>query len=317
MADRPVLAVASTGGHLAELYALLPRMGFDRRRVEWVTFDSDHSRSLLAGECVHMVRTTRTRDVLSLAENMRVGAGILRRRRPEAVVSTGAGIALAFLPLARARGIPAHYVELITRLDGPSLTGRLLARVPGVRTYTQVPAWADGRWRYRGSVLDAFTTEAAPPPPGPLRRVVVSLGQNPYGFRRLLERMVEILPADAEVLWQTGVTDTAGLPIDARPSLPSRELSQAMREADVVVAHAGTGSALAALGAGKVPVLVARRPEHDEQIDDHQVAFGAWLGADGLAISSDVGELTPEVLERARGRRAVPRADLPPFDLEG
>lgn len=316
MADRPVLAVASTGGHLAELYALLPRMGFDRRRVEWVTFDSDHSRSLLAGERVHMVRTTRTRDVASLAANVGVAAGILHRRQPEAVISTGAGIALAFLPLARARGIPAHYVELITRLDGPSVTGRLLARLPRVRTYTQVPAWADGRWRYRGSVLDAFTTEAAPPP-GPLRRVVVTLGQNPYGFRRLLERMIEILPAGAEVLWQTGTTDTAGLPIDARASLPSRELSQAMRDADVVVAHAGTGSALAALGAGKVPVLVARRPEHDEQIDDHQVAFAAWLHTDGLAVSSDVDDLTLEVLERVRRRRATQRTDVPPFDLTG
>ena len=86
--------------------------------------------------------------------------------------------------------------------------------------------------------------------------MVVSLGtQDGYGFRRLLDRLVPIVPADAEVLWQTGGTDVTGLGIDGRASACRREEMAAgdPRAADVVVAHAGTGIALMALENGKLP----------------------------------------------------------------
>lgn len=310
----PVLAVASTGGHLDELHRLLPRMGIDGAGVEWATFDTEHSRSLLAGQSVHYVRLTRTRDALALAANVGRAARMLRPGRYRAVVSTGAGVALAFLPLARALGIPAHYVEVATRLDGPSVTGRVLGHVPGVRTYTQIPAWADERWLYRGSVFDAYGGEVRREAPG-VRRVVVTVGQNPYGFRRLLERALAILPPGADVLWQTGVTDVAGLPIRARASVPQRELVAAIEAADVVVAHAGTGSALSAIDAGLMPVLVPRRAAHREQIDDHQVAFAAQLAERGLARSVAVEEMTLDVLRDAAAHRVVRREAPPPFEL--
>jgi UDP-N-acetylglucosamine--N-acetylmuramyl-(pentapeptide) pyrophosphoryl-undecaprenol N-acetylglucosamine transferase len=49
------------------------------------------------------------------------------------------------------------------------------------------------------------------------------------------------------VLWQTGDTDTSDLGINGHDAIPERDLIQAMQEADVVVAHAGVGTALAAL----------------------------------------------------------------------
>ena len=64
------------------------------------------------------------------------------------------------------------------------------------------------------------------------------------------------------MLWQTGDTDTSALGIDGYHAIPERELTQAMQEADVVVAHAGVGTALAALEVGKCPVLVPRRLAH-------------------------------------------------------
>ncbi|WP_448642080.1 glycosyltransferase [Geodermatophilus sp. URMC 63] len=223
-------------------------------------------------------------------------------------------MALSFLPLARTLGIPAHYVESATRLDGPSSTGRLLAAVPGLRTYTQDARWADERWVHRGSVLDRFAG-VRPVPARPVRRVVVVLGTNPYGFRRVLERLIAILPPEVEVLWQTGVTDTTGLPIRARAAVPARELHEAMSRADVVIAHAGMGAALAALEVGRAPVLVPRRAQRGEQIDDHQEVLGAALAARGLAIVVDADDLAGEVLTAAAALRAVTRPDPPAFVL--
>ena len=91
-------------------------------------------------------------------------------------VSTGSGVALSFLPLAAAHGIPAHYIESAARVMEPSLTGRLLQRVPGIRLYRQYPDAARGKWRYAGSVFEGF--EAAMTPTRPVRRIVVTLGSG-------------------------------------------------------------------------------------------------------------------------------------------
>src|SRR4029078_6929114 len=143
------------------------------------------------------------------------------------------------------------------------------------------------RWNYRGSVFDSFTAEGqGDEAPETLARVVVTLGRyRGCGFLRLVERLLEVLPPDAEVLWQTGDTDASGLGIDGHYAIPERELIDAMREADVVVAHAGVGTALAALEVGKCPVLVPRRLAHGEHVDDHQTQIAEALARRGRAVS--------------------------------
>ena len=223
-----VLLVASTGGHLAQLYELAPRIpGVERDRRSWATFDTPQSRSLLEGEDVLFVDYTAPRDWRAIARNLAPARRLLRERRFGHVVSTGSGIALTFLPLARAQGLRATYIESAARSQGPSLTGRILARTPGVRLGTQYPAWADERWAYVGSVLDGYASTADVRVPA-VGRVVVTLGTIPYGFRRLVERALAILPSGVEVIWQTGATDVAGLPIDARAELPGHELKAAI-----------------------------------------------------------------------------------------
>ena len=309
----PVLAASVNGGHLVELHQLLPRMARDGV-ADWIAFDTAQSRSLLAGEHVRFVPQVLPRDVRALASTVRPVGRILRRGRYADVVGSGI-ISVAVLPLARAFGARSHFIECATRTDGPSLTGRILAVVPGVRTYTQHPAWAGGRWLYRGSVFDNFE-------PGDrrddarVRRVVVTVGMNPFPFRRLFERLLAILPDDVEVLWQAGHTDTDGLPIDAHHTLPTAELDAAMRAADVVIAHAGTGSALQALDNGQIPVLVPRRASLGEQTDEHQELLAVELGGRGLAVPAQVDELTMDVLRRAAPLTARRREDPPPFSLD-
>jgi len=309
------LLVASTGGHLSQLRALAPRIpGIERTACTWVTFDTPQSRSLLDGEDVVFVAYTAPRDWRNVARNLAPARRLLAGGRYGHVISTGSAIALTFLPLARARGMRVTYLESAARSQGPSLTGRILARLPGVELGTQYSSWADERWTYVGSVLDGWAAVAASDPPPSVRRVVVTLGTIPYGFRRLLERMLAILPADAEVTWQTGVTDASGLPLRARAELPGHELDAAIRAADVVVAHAGTGSALAALAAGKCPLLVPRERAHGEHVDDHQQQIAAELAGRGLALRRSVEALSAEDLRIAAGVR-VERVAPPPLRL--
>jgi UDP-N-acetylglucosamine transferase subunit ALG13 len=60
------------------------------------------------------------------------------------------------------------------------------------------------------------------------------------------------------------------------------ELGDYMRRARVVVSHAGVGTIMAALAAGKRPVVVPRLAAFDEVVDDHQVELARRLDARGL-----------------------------------
>jgi UDP-N-acetylglucosamine transferase subunit ALG13 len=287
----------------------------DRR---WVTFDTPQSRSLLQGEDVIYLDYAGPRDFKTLARHSLVATHLFRGRHPySTVVSTGSGIALSFLPLGRARGANCHYIESFTRSTGPSLTGRLISHVPGIAVYTQYPGWARPPWRYAGSVFDVFTPGATQAGEREIRRAVVTLGtMEDYSFRRLVDRVLAVLPSDVEVLWQVGCTDVSDLAIAAHRQVPARVLQDAVDAADVVIAHAGCGSSLSALEAGKLPVLVARRAADGENIDDHQSLLADELSRRGLALVSAVEDLTLSDLQRAARSSVETRGSRAPFQLQ-
>lgn len=310
------LLVASAGGHLKQLHRLVPRISGLEAPFVWVTYPTSQTESLLAGERVVHGHVVESRDYPGVGRNAWLAARLLRRERFSRVLTTGSAIALAFLPVARASGIPCHYIESAARSAGPSQTGRLLRWLPGVRLYTQYSAWADARWRYAGSVLDEFEPRLEPLADSRLRRVVVTVGTSEqYGFERLVRRMVEILPDQTEVLWQTGATDVARLGIEARAFVPADELDRAIAAADVVVTHAGTGTALSALEAGKAPVLVPRERAHGENVDDHQALISAELARRGLALDERPQTLGLQALVAAARRGVERRPDPPPVRL--
>ena len=173
------------------------------------------------------------------------------------MVSTGSAVALPFYALGRARGLHCHYIESAARSEGPSTDREADRPHPGRRPLLPSSRlWAEGRWRFRGSVFDAFTgaeREDGGTEPE-IRKVVVTLGTyKDFGFPLLIKRLLEILPPEAEVLWQTGDTDVSGFRIEGRHAIPEKELTAAMADADLVVAHAGVGAALAALRSRHVP----------------------------------------------------------------
>jgi UDP-N-acetylglucosamine--N-acetylmuramyl-(pentapeptide) pyrophosphoryl-undecaprenol N-acetylglucosamine transferase len=309
------LLVASTGGHLKQLHRLHRRLTGVEGPYRWSTFDTPQSRSLLDGEVVDYVHFVGGRDPGAVLRNLPLAHRILRDREVDTVVSTGSAMALSFFALARARGLACHYIESAARSDGPSATARMISRIPGVSLYAQYPGWALGNWHYRGSVFDSF--QPAPDAgerPRELRKVVVTLGTfRGYGFARLVRRLLEILPPEAEVLWQTGDTDTSDLGVVGQHAIPERELTDAMREADVVVAHAGVGTALAALEMGKCPVLVPRRHAHGEHVDDHQTQIAGELAGRGLAVSVDADDLALDDLLAAAAIPVMTLAEDLPF----
>lgn len=308
------LLVASAGGHLEELCLLRPRLGELGEDVTWVTWDTPQSRSLLKGEHKIFVRLSKPRDARATLTNSRLAFHVLALGGWTDVVSTGSLPAVPFLAMARAKGVRGHFIESAARVEGPSLAARILERVPGVHRYSQYRGWKRPSWSYRGSVFDSFVPAGRRP--ARLERVVVTVGSSPYSFRRALEAAQSALPPEAEVLWQTGETDVSGMGIDARPYLPADELSRAMADADLVIAHAGVGAALTAMRQGHCPVLIPRRRRHGEHVDDHQLQIAFELGSRRLAMPVEPAAIDRRVLLAAASRRVDANESPPPFRLE-
>ncbi|HZC27178.1 MAG TPA: UDP-N-acetylglucosamine--LPS N-acetylglucosamine transferase [Actinopolymorphaceae bacterium] len=122
-APQRLLLVGSSGGHLAQLLALKP--WWEGRRRVWVTFATPDAQSRLRDEQVVWAHFPTTRNLRNLVRNALLAVRVLRRDRPDLVVSTGAGVAFPFFLVARVLRIRTVYLEVYDRLDTRTLTGRL------------------------------------------------------------------------------------------------------------------------------------------------------------------------------------------------
>ena len=144
--------VASTGGHLLQLVSL--RKGWQRYDRFWVTFQKVDAETLLENERVIWAHHPTNRNLKNLVRNLALAWRVLKRERPDVVLSTGAGVGVPFLWVGRLLGMRAVYMESITCFQDLSLSGKLV--YPWVdRFYVQWPDLARRYPRaiYQGSVL--------------------------------------------------------------------------------------------------------------------------------------------------------------------
>lgn len=119
-----VLLVASSGGHLLQLYQL--RDVWPSHERTWITFQRPDAESLLADESVVYAHHPTNRNIPNLLRNLRLAVRTIRIRHPRAIVTTGAGVAVPFCWIGRMFGARVVYIESLTRITEPSLTGKLI-----------------------------------------------------------------------------------------------------------------------------------------------------------------------------------------------
>jgi UDP-N-acetylglucosamine:LPS N-acetylglucosamine transferase len=147
-----VLIVCSTGGHLLQMHEM--REAWEPFERAWVTFDKSDARSLLAGEDVVHAYGPTNRNIPNFLRNIRLAWRVVRSRRPAAILSTGAGVAVPLAGIGRLHGARTIYVESFTRMDGLSLSGRMIAPV-ATSFYVQWPELATARrgLRFAGNLF--------------------------------------------------------------------------------------------------------------------------------------------------------------------
>jgi UDP-N-acetylglucosamine--N-acetylmuramyl-(pentapeptide) pyrophosphoryl-undecaprenol N-acetylglucosamine transferase len=295
-----VYLAASGGGHLDLLRSAAPVLEPYERT--WLTTPGRAADDLRRhGERVLALPPFDRRNVGGA--NLRASMGLLLRERPKIVITSGAGVVLAFCAGARAQGARVLFAETMARVDDISQSGRLLARLAH-RTLVQ---WADAR----RVVPDAVVCRPAMLeglPSGPTARgegTFVALGTHHQRFDRLLRAVDDavargVLPRP--VCGQTGASEhfaSAHSDLDLKASRSPDEMRALIGRADVVVAHAGSGVLATALRAGKRPLVLPRLKRFDEHVDDHQEQLARKLDELGLAVLVD-GPILDRHIESAR-----------------
>lgn len=281
-----ILMVASGGGHLKQLHNLSSRLPFSGERI-WAAPRNALSASLLHEHETVWLRYNGPRDIVGVLRNARILLSTLGMRRDiEAVVTTGANHGLAAYPLALLLGVPFYFIETAARVEAPSLSGKIAARLPKARCFLQYPHRETTKWRYAGSVFESFSrTEAEVFNDRGPSSVLVTVGaMEDVGFRRMVWAAYESLPANSSVVWQTGPTSLNGMQIDATPFISAEELERHASQVDLVISHAGVGSILTVLESGKVPILFPRYETRGEHVDNHQLQIARHLENLGLAV---------------------------------
>ena len=116
--------VGSSGGHLTHLYMLKP-FWKDKNRF-WVTFDKEDARSLLKDEKMYPCYFPTNRNIKNLIRNTFLAIRVLKKEKPDLIISSGAAVAVPFFYLGKMMGAKLIYIEVFDRIDKPTMTGKMV-----------------------------------------------------------------------------------------------------------------------------------------------------------------------------------------------
>lgn len=113
--------------------------------------------------------------------------------------------------------------------------------------------------------------------------ILTILGTHEQQFDRLLKAVDALDIAEPRIV-QTGYSRYVPQHCTAHEFLPFEQVESLMKEASVVITHAGTGTVMLALSLGKTPIVVPRLAKYGEHVDDHQIELVESLGELDLII---------------------------------
>lgn len=141
-----VCLVGSSGGHLTHLYMLKPF--WKNKNRFWVTFDKEDAKSLLENEKVYPCYYPTNRSIKALIKNLKVAYKVLKKEKPDLIISSGAAVAVPFFYIGKIMGAKLIYIEVFDRLDKPTMTGRMVYQI----TDKFIVQWEEQRKVYKKAI---------------------------------------------------------------------------------------------------------------------------------------------------------------------
>ena len=104
--------------------------------------------------------------------------------------------------------------------------------------------------------------------------IFVTIGTHEQSFNRLVEYMDKWAEKhDEKVIIQTGYSTCEPEHCEWKRSYPYQKILQMVSEARIVITHGGPSSFIIPLQSGNIPIVVPRKKQFHEHINDHQTEF--------------------------------------------
>jgi UDP-N-acetylglucosamine transferase subunit ALG13 len=143
-------------------------------------------------------------------------------------------------------------------------------------------------------------------------QIFVALGTHKQQFNRLLkalDKLAESNGIDAEIFAQIGNSDYEPKNFPFRRFLNPKEYEQRMKNADIIISHAGAGSIITALKYEKPLVVVPRLKRFGEHTNDHQIDLAKALAERGKVLAVfDLKDLL-QAIEKAKHFKPETKSD--------
>lgn len=106
--------------------------------------------------------------------------------------------------------------------------------------------------------------------------IFVTVGTHEQPFNRLVEyidRLVGYGKLNEEVIIQTGYSTYEPKNCTSQKLFPYHQMLENVSKARIVITHGGPSSFIMPLQVGKTPIVVPRKKDFDEHVNNHQVEF--------------------------------------------
>lgn len=301
---------ASGGGHVRQLLDLEPL--WNRHDHFFVTEDTALGRSIAEKRsCFFVTHVALGQAKLGAPFKMAAAAlrncsqalSIIRKQRPDIVLTTGAGSMFFIILWARLFGAKIVLIDSFARFHKPSA----FARIGGPLAHLRIAQSEESGRNWPGSVIfDPFRMLDGP---GPAKdRLLFATVGATLPFERLVTLVADAASKgliDEQVILQIGIGGMPPANIDSCETLPFEEIQAILKRADIVVCHGGTGSLITALREGCRVIAVPRRYERGEHYDNHQAEITETFRQRGLIEIADTPDEFAKALDRARARTPV------------
>lgn len=118
-----IAIVGSSGGHLTHMLMLKPF--WENHNRFFVTFDKEDANSQLKNEKIYHCHYPTNRNFKNLIKNTFLAFKILRKEKPDLIISSGAAIAIPFFFLGKILfRKKCVYVEVFDRIDKGTIAGK-------------------------------------------------------------------------------------------------------------------------------------------------------------------------------------------------
>ncbi len=147
--NKHVLAVASAGGHWVQLLRLIP--AFENNKVSFLSTKENFGEMVLPHQ-FYFVRNATRWNKLGIITVFFSVLNVVRKIRPDVIVTTGAAPGLLAVIAGRLCGAKTLWIDSIANADSLSLSGRI-ASIFAHQVFTQWQDLANSKFAYKGSVL--------------------------------------------------------------------------------------------------------------------------------------------------------------------